>query len=105
MYEENKPSTLINDTRWGGHFFRAILVRSAMPNIYNNLPAQGPSKQYVASVKRDCVGPFPGVSDEGTNVALLSTYVRLFIYRLLINITCWLDGMVWYIDMTNNNYI
>jgi len=32
MYEENKPSTLINDTRWGGHFFRAILVRSAMPN-------------------------------------------------------------------------
>jgi hypothetical protein len=33
MYEENKPSTLINDTRWGGHFFRAILVRSAMPNI------------------------------------------------------------------------
>ena len=34
------------------------------------------------------------VSDEGTNVALLSTYVRLFIYRLLINITCWLDGMI-----------
>ena len=32
MYEENKPSTLINDVQEWRNFFRAILVRSAMPN-------------------------------------------------------------------------
>jgi len=32
MYGENKPSTLINDTRWGGIFFCENPVRSAMPN-------------------------------------------------------------------------
>ena len=38
MYEENKPSTLINDVQERLNFFRAILVRSAMPNtcICNN---------------------------------------------------------------------
>ena len=34
MYEENKPSTLINDVQEWRNFFRAILVRSAMPKIY-----------------------------------------------------------------------
>ena len=33
MYEENKPSTLINDVQEWRNFFRAILVRSAMPKI------------------------------------------------------------------------
>ena len=32
MYEENKPSTLINDVQEWPNFFCAILVRSAMPN-------------------------------------------------------------------------
>jgi len=32
MYEENKPSTLINDVQEWPIFFCAILVRSAMPN-------------------------------------------------------------------------
>ena len=32
MYGENKPSTLINDTRCELNFFREIPVRSAMPN-------------------------------------------------------------------------
>ena len=32
MYEENKPSTLSNDVQKRLNFFRAILVRSAMPN-------------------------------------------------------------------------
>jgi len=32
MYEENKPSTLINDVQEWLNFFCAILVRSAMPN-------------------------------------------------------------------------
>ena len=35
MYEENKPSTLINDVQEWLNFFCAILVRSAMPN--NNM--------------------------------------------------------------------
>ena len=33
MYGENKPSTLINDDHERPNFFRAIPVRSAMPNI------------------------------------------------------------------------
>ena len=33
MYEENKPSTLINDDQERTNFFRAIPVRSAMPKI------------------------------------------------------------------------
>ena len=32
MYGANKPSTLINDTRWGGIIFRENPVRSDMPN-------------------------------------------------------------------------
>ena len=32
MYGENKPSTLINDTRCGLNFFPENPVRSAMPN-------------------------------------------------------------------------
>ena len=32
MYEENKPSTVSNDVQKRLNFFRAILVRSAMPN-------------------------------------------------------------------------
>ena len=34
MYGENKPSTLINDTRCELNFFREIPVRSAMPNTF-----------------------------------------------------------------------
>ena len=41
MYGANKPSTLINDTRWGGIIFRENPVRSDMPN--NNIP----SKVYI----------------------------------------------------------
>ena len=38
MYGANKPSTLINDTRWGGIIFRENPVRSDMPN--NNIPSR-----------------------------------------------------------------
>jgi len=38
MYGANKPSTLINDTRWGGIIFRENPVRSDMPN--NNIPSK-----------------------------------------------------------------
>ena len=41
MYGENKPSTLINDTRCELIFFRAIPVRSAMPNNNNKAPETG----------------------------------------------------------------
>ena len=45
MYGANKPSTFINDTRWGGIIFRENPVRSDMPN--NNIP----SKIYIIMIK------------------------------------------------------
>ena len=60
MYGENKPSTLINDTRCGLNFVPENPVRSAMPN---KAPVTGESVCVVSVLA--CGGvcvvrPFPG---------------------------------------------
>ena len=55
MYETDRPSTLINDTRWLLHFGSWSRVRSAMPNnnntVYGRIYSRMTSKLLLTSVE------------------------------------------------------
>ena len=60
MYETDRPSTLINDTRWLLHFGSWSRVRSAMPNtVYGRIYSRMTSYLKIFATRRTNLKIFP----------------------------------------------